>query len=163
MGTHPIFESDFDCLTDMETAVEINETEFVANYSQSLSDAQLVSQPSDHGQSSPSTSGSDSQMTTSQESESDNESSPKIPRLEENGETDQSEAPDEQNASPTETVPDISLLPPEIWARIFSMLEDSCKSMESFGSTCKYFNQISRDHFCGDNTIRNTTHRHIAI
>ena len=73
----------------METAVEINETEFVANYSQSLSDAQLVSQPSDNGESSPSTSGSDSQMTTSQESESDNESSPKIPRLEENGETDQ--------------------------------------------------------------------------
>ena len=90
----------------METAVEINEnmTEFVTNYSQSLSDAQLVSQPSDNGQSSPSTSGSDSQMTTSQESESDNESSPKIPRLEENGETDQSEAPDGQNASITEIV-----------------------------------------------------------
>ena len=88
----------------METAVKINETEFVSNYSQRLPDAQLVSQPSDHGQSSPSTSGSDSQMTTSQESESDNESSPKIPRLEETGETDQSEAPDKQNGSPTETV-----------------------------------------------------------
>ena len=88
----------------METAVKINETEFVSNYSQSLSDAQLVSQPNDHGQSSPSTSGSDSQMTTSQESESDNESSPKVPRLEETGEAGQSELPEEQNASPTETV-----------------------------------------------------------
>ena len=92
----------------METAVKINETEFVSNYSQMpLSDAQLVSQPNDHGQSSdssPSTSGSDSQTTTSQESESDNESSPKIPRLEETGETDQSEITEEQNSSPTETV-----------------------------------------------------------
>ena len=91
----------------METAVKINETEFVSNYSQPLSDAQLVSQPNDHGQSSdssPSTSGSDSQTTTSQESESDNESSPKIPRLEETGGTDESEITEEQNSSPTETV-----------------------------------------------------------
>ena len=91
----------------METAVKINKTEFVSNYSQPLLDAQLLSQPNDQGQSSdssPSTSGSDSQLTTSQESESDNESSPKIPRLEETGETDQSEITEEQNSLPTETV-----------------------------------------------------------
>ena len=28
------------------------------------------------------------------------------------------------------------------------MLEYDLKSMESFESTCKFFNQISRDHFC---------------
>ena len=87
----------------METAVVIeNMTEIVSNYSQPLSDAQLVGQPND--QSSPSVSGSDSQITTSQESESDNESSPKIPRLEETEEIDKSEISEEQNSTLTETV-----------------------------------------------------------
>ena len=45
-------------------------------------------------------------------------------------------------------MPDISKLPPEIWVKVFSMLEYDLKSMESFESTCKFFNQISRDHFC---------------
>ena len=84
----------------METAVVIeNMTEIVSNYSQSLSDAQLVSQPND--QSRPSAIGSDRQITTGQESESDNESSPKIPRLEE---TEKSEISEQQNSTSTETV-----------------------------------------------------------
>jgi len=97
MGTHPIFESDFDCLTEMITGLESKQKH-----------------ESGGGEGN---------------EESDNETPPKNPRLE----------PDTSNK--------LSILPPEIWVKIQSLLEYDAQSVESLASTCKYLNRIHNEHF----------------